>query len=73
MFKNSVPRRIRRKAIWYCFYFGVLPWWVYEKSPHYRCGYLYHLWINIHMALRWAFFLETQNDIYFEKTVNKNF
>lgn len=54
-------------------YYSVLPWWVYEEEKHYRCSYLYHLWINIQMAWRWMTGSETENDIYFEKTVNKNF
>lgn len=65
--------RVRLKAIWYCIYFSVLPWWMYEKEKHYRCSYLYHLWINLSMIIRWITFTETDNDIEFEKTVNKNF
>lgn len=63
---------VRLKAILNCLYFGLLPWWMYEKKRHYDCSYVYHLVINIQHAWRWATFHEDESDKEFESEVNKN-
>lgn len=58
---------MRVKAIYNSLKHGLLPYWMYEKNPHYDCTYFEHLWINIKYAYRWATFNELQSDIDFEK------
>jgi hypothetical protein len=60
----------RLRAIIYAFWYGILPWWMYEEKRHYECSYLAHLWLNITYAMRWLFFLESESDRAFEKKVN---
>lgn len=69
-----MPRqeRIRIKAILNCLYFGLLPWWVYERNRHYDCSYIRHLAINIQYAWRWITFQENESDREFELKVNNN-
>lgn len=58
---------LRIKAICSAVKHGFLPSCLYEKTKHYECSYLRHLWINIKYACRWASFCEDQSDIEFEK------
>jgi hypothetical protein len=62
----------RTKAVLFCIKYGLLPWWFYEKKKHYDCSYWEHLRLNITYALRWLRGKETEDDIEFEKTTNKN-
>jgi hypothetical protein len=61
---------MRVRAIYKALLHGLLPYWCYEKECHYECSYLYHLWINLKYAARWATFQEDQSDIEFEKQTN---
>ena len=63
---------MRGRAIYKCFYHGILPYWMYEKEKHYSCSYWVHLWINICYAFRWITFTETESDKQFEKVTNDN-
>lgn len=63
---------VRIRAILNCFFFGIMPWWVYEKNRHYQCSYLQHLCINIQYAWRWITYREDESDRDFEAEVNKN-
>ena len=64
---------VRIKAIFLSVWFGVLPWWMYEKKKHHKGGYFYHLKINLVYAKRWLLFKETEGDRKFEKEVNENY
>jgi hypothetical protein len=60
-------------AIVWALWFGIWPWQFYEDECHYKeWGYWYHLLMNIGYALKWLLFLETAEDVQFEKDVNKN-
>ena len=63
-------RVIRARAVWCAIWFGVMPWWVYEDVPHYDCGYLPHLRLNLGYAWMWLRGCETDEDREFERTVN---
>jgi hypothetical protein len=65
--------RRRFFAIFWSLWFSILPWQAYEKECHYKeWGYWYHLFMNIGYAFKWFLFLETEDDIRFEKEVNGN-
>lgn len=61
---------MRMRAIFCALYFGILPYWCYEKTRHYQCSYWQHLMINLKYAWRWLSFTETAKDIEFEKRTN---
>jgi hypothetical protein len=61
---------IRLRAIYYSLKHGLLPWWLYESTPHYDCSYWYHLWINMKYAARWLTFQEDEADWAFERETN---
>jgi hypothetical protein len=61
---------MRSRAIRLAVYYAFVPWWMYEKKKHYRCSYVRHLWVNLVYALRWAMYMEDEDDIYFERMVN---
>lgn len=52
-----------RDALWY----GLRPSWMYEREPHYDCGYLRHAAMNVALAWRWATGRETTEDIEFAR------
>lgn len=59
------------RAIFCCIYFGVMPWWIYERNrPHYDCSYIEHLKMNLIQAWIWIANLYEFADIRFEKTTN---
>lgn len=62
---------MRLEAIYKAFYYGLLPYWCYEKERHYSCSYFQHLIINVKYAWRWITFNEDQSDIEFEINTNK--
>ena len=65
---------VRIRAIWYCLFFGLLPWWVYEKECHYKgMTYRRHRWLNLALAARWVRNEQTPEDIEFEREANNNF
>lgn len=47
-----------------------MPWWVYEPRPHYRRGYIKHLWLNLKQMFVWATCTETELDREFERNIN---
>jgi hypothetical protein len=53
------------KALW----FGLLPWWLYERECHYapKLGYLSHAWTNILFAWRFATGAEDYIDRAYER------
>lgn len=63
---------MRFRAIYNALKHAILPWWMYEQSCHYDCGYWHHMWINIIYALRWLTFQEDQSDIEFETQHNNH-
>lgn len=52
-----------RDALWY----GLRPSWMYEREPHYDCGYLRHAAMNVALAWRWATRRETAADVEFAR------
>jgi hypothetical protein len=63
---------IRIRAILKALYFGLMPYWVYEKVRHYECSYFRHLVINIRYAFRWVTYSEDESDRQFELKTNNN-
>lgn len=63
-------RWTRPRAIFCSLWFGLMPWWVYEGRPHYDCGYLAHLRLNLRYAWTWATWRETLEEEAFERRVN---
>ncbi len=61
---------MRAGAIIACLYYGLLPWWCYERRRHYSCSYWRHLWINLALAWRWATCRQTYSDMRFELETN---
>jgi hypothetical protein len=54
-------------ALWY----GVLPWWLYERRCHYPgMTYGQHLCLNLRYANAWATWRESASDYLFELEVN---
>lgn len=51
--KVSVTFNMRVRAIWCCFWFGTMPWRLYEKKKHYRRGYWKHLKLNWGTVYMW--------------------
>lgn len=69
---EPLPPRLQRfeqirKALW----FGLRPSWMYEREPHYDCGYLRHAAMNVALAWRWATRRETADDIDFALSMEK--
>ena len=61
---------LRIKALFDCLYFALVPYWVYEDSPHYgeeRGAYLHHARINWRVAKHWLTFSETESMIQLAK------
>lgn len=62
---------MRFRAIGCAIFYGVVPSWLYEDTPHYApWGYWRHLWENVAYGLRWLTFRETGEDGRFEAEVN---
>ena len=63
----------RVRAVALAGYYGVLPSAAYEEANHYagQTGYLGHLAFNAGYAKRWAMGQETDEDLDFERTVNR--
>jgi hypothetical protein len=62
---------VRARAIFCALRFGVLPWWTYERTPHYApMSYWAHLGENLAYALRWLRGREDDEDRAFEREVN---
>ena len=62
---------MRGRAIVCALWFGVLPWWVYERRCHHPGeGYLAHLVRNVAYALLWATWREDDGDRAFELLTN---
>lgn len=56
------PCSDRAQAIRDALWFGLRPSWMYEREPHYGCGYLRHAAMNLSLAWRWATGQETAED-----------
>ena len=63
---------MRIRAIFCCFYFSLMPWWIYEKKKHYDTHYLKHIKLNLSQIKVWLLKQETQEDIDFERETNTN-
>lgn len=61
---------MRIRTVYKALYHGIFPYWCYEKTKHYDCSYLTHLWINLTYAWRWLTFNEDESDIQFENETN---
>jgi len=61
---------MKLRAIFCCFYFGIVPWWIYQKKCHYGRGYWNHLKLNFQQIKIWITDKYTKEDIDFEKEVN---
>lgn len=57
---------MRAKAILKALFYGIAPWWMYERKCHYECSYSEHLTMNLKMAYRWATKNEREDDVEFE-------
>jgi hypothetical protein len=64
---------VRARAIYCCLFFGLLPWWAYERHRHYDCSWWYHLRINACLAWRWLSFQEDDEDRAFETKFNPTY
>lgn len=62
---------MRARAILSCLYYGLMPWWVYERHRHYTCSWWAHLVINAKYAWRWITFREDEEDRTFERETNR--
>lgn len=59
------------RAIFCCLYFGLMPWWIYERHhPHYEYGYFSHLCLNLTQVLIWLRNQQQFADIRFEIQTN---
>lgn len=61
---------MRRRAVWCCLKFGLLPSRLYERERHYGCSYWAHLLLNARYGWRWLRGRETADDIAFELETN---
>lgn len=62
---------MRRRAIYCCLKYGLLPWWFYESRCHYfPMTYMAHLRQNLVYAFVWLTFRESAEDCEFEARVN---
>jgi hypothetical protein len=61
---------IRIRAIFCALWFGIMPYWVYERHCHYRRGYWKHLKLNLETAMLWILFREKPSWHQFERDVN---
>ena len=60
------------KAIFYCMWFGLLPWRFYEKTCHYEgMSYLEHFMLNVRRVMLLIKKQYTFGDIRFEIQVNR--
>lgn len=60
------------KAIFYCLFYGLLPWWFYESKCHHAgLSYWGHVWLNLGHAWVWFAGKQKLGDIRFEIKVNK--
>lgn len=73
MTKRRRPGFVMRfRAIVCALWYGVLPWWLYERECHYSdMGYCAHLRLNLDYALKWMQGKQTYSDVRFERTVNR--
>lgn len=39
------------KEVGQCLFYGIMPYWVYERRCHYDCTYWQHLLINLRYAI----------------------
>lgn len=63
--------KLRTKAIVDCIYFGLIPSFVYEDTPHYGSGiknYLAHLAINFRVMAAWLTWSETPEQVALAKS-----
>ena len=63
---------MKLRAIFCCLYFGITPWWFYQKEKHYDGTYLNHLKLNLQYAKLWITNSYTEDDIKFENRFNPN-
>lgn len=61
---------LRSRAIFCCLWFGLLPWWVYENTPHCSCPWWEHLKLNLADARMWLENRQSFGDWRFELRVN---
>jgi hypothetical protein len=71
--KTSVTLNMRVKAMWCCIWFGTMPYRVYEKTCHYRRGYLGHLKLNWGTVWMWVTSGQVRKSfVDFENETNSN-
>ncbi len=64
--------KFRPLAIFYCLFYGILPWFLYEKECHYKgMSYLEHLIMNLDVIRDWLYGNPTIADIKFEIKINR--
>ena len=64
---------MRLKAIFCCLYFGITPWWVYQKACHYEgMSYWNHLILNMEQVRIWLTGEYSFGDLRFETVTNPN-
>jgi len=61
---------MRVRAVFCCLYFGVVPSWFYELTPHHSMSYLTHLRLNLGMIFIWVRGQDEDEDWEFESRVN---
>jgi hypothetical protein len=67
---DYIPIKRRIQAIWFCFWYGIRPWWMYEKTKHHRGTYFDHLIANINYAKSWIRNKDDASDRGYESVVN---
>lgn len=62
---------LRLRAIARCFFYGLVPWRLYERRCHFRgMSYGEHAALNLRLAGRWATGGEDASDVRFEEETN---
>lgn len=66
------PFTLKRRllAIWFCLWYGVRPWWMYEPVKHHRGTYLDHMLANLRYAWSWVTYTDDDTDHAYEIEVN---
>ena len=67
---RDLTLRRRLASVWYCLWYGVRPWWMYERVKHHRGSYWDHLTANLAYAWRWVTWRDQTADRAYEAEVN---
>jgi hypothetical protein len=69
--QKLIELSVRLRAVWCCFWFGLVPWQFYERQCHYvGMNYIQHVMLNVELAIIWVTGKELHSDWEFEKKTN---